>query len=190
MAAPPTIRETYLRRAGRFCRDTFGSGFAFVPCGRAFAEATSEDDAARNLLCVALAKTPEELAECIELSKGLTFGEMSAAESVVRKRFGGEAVDGGRVLVGRATDILKDFVGPEGRVISPAFPPGPAPPTPAPAAAPVPARRVVTVAEFCADLTDILPRLEKLTGVPEAEYMQRLADCFTSSLGPIGARRR
>ena len=75
-----------------------------------------------NLLCVTLAASPVETAECSEISKGLTFEQASGVDAPLRKRFGFDNVNAGRLTIGRAREVLEGFVPPEGRIIAPSFP--------------------------------------------------------------------
>lgn len=136
MAAPAPTRETYVRRSASLCREEFSRGFQFVPCARAFTEAVSPEDVAHRLLCVALAATSEEISECEQLSAAQTFREMTAAGSLIRRRFGDRPVNGAGIVLGRAAPIIELFVPPP----APPAPP-PAPPVAPPAAAPAPAVR-------------------------------------------------
>ncbi len=136
MAAPVLApRDAYVRAAGQFCRKEFGNTFRLVPCGRAFAESSTAEQAAARLLCVALAETPEEIVECSELSKNLVAAQVLESGSVIRRRFGETDVDAAGKVVQRALEILSKFTPPAGRIIAPAFP---APTMPAPPSPPAP----------------------------------------------------
>lgn len=139
--APRAPRDTYVLRSSSFCREEF-RGFQFQACARVFVEAPSKEDVARGLLCVALGTNPEELSECDQLSAGLTFRDMTAAGSLIRRRFGDGNVNGAGIVLGRAAPVIELFALPVVPPARPAAPPVPAPPRvprAPPPAPPVPA---------------------------------------------------
>lgn len=133
---PP--RDTYVLRSSSFCREEFRGGFQFQACARVFVEAPSKEDVARGLLCVALATKAEDLSECDQLSAGLTFRDMTAAGSLIRRRFGDGAVNGAGIVLGRAAPVIELFALPVVPPARPAAPPVPAPPRAPPVPPPAP----------------------------------------------------